>query len=162
MKAQAQAQATVALIREQLVALGSKGTTWGEDAGANFAHGIRSTAESPAREGPLSRGSPEVWGQRFGTLWAAGADASIGRIAAAAGRMAGAAVPPVGAASGGWRVEGAGDGMAGTGAGAGGDSGDTNIYITNPEPRAADRDISPLMRRLEGLGMTGARGWAPS
>lgn len=179
----AQAQATVALIREQLLTLGSKSTTWGENAGANFARGLRSTAEqvraaaaylakaaaanlevrSPAKEGPLSRGGPEAWGKRFGILWASGADASIGRIAAAAGRMAGAAVPPVGTMSGGWQVAaGAGDGMAGAGPGSAGSGGDTNIYITNPEPRAADDDIGRVLRRLEGLGMTGARGCSPA
>lgn len=179
----AQAQATVALIREQLVALGSKSTTWGENAGANFARGLRSTAEqaraaaaylakavaanleirSPAKEGPLSRGGPEVWGQRFGILWAAGAEASIGRIAATAGGMAGAAVPPVGAASGGFVTPAdlSADAMASSSAG--GSGGDTyHVTITNPEPRAADDDIGRVLRRIGGIGMSAARGWAPS
>lgn len=45
----------------------------------------------------------------------------------------------------------------------GGDSGDTyHVTITNPEPRAADDDIGRVLRRIGGLGMSAARGWAPS
>lgn len=45
-------------------------------------------------------------------------------------------------------------------AAAGGEGGGAtyNIEINNPEPRAAERDISRVMRRLEGLGLVGAGG----
>lgn len=50
-------------------------------------------------------------------------------------------------------------------AGAGGDGGGSTYHVTvnNPEPRAADDDIGRMLRRLEGLGITGARlGWSPT
>lgn len=38
-----------------------------------------------------------------------------------------------------------------------------HVTVNNPEPRAADDDIGRMLRRLEGLGITGARrsGWSP-
>jgi TP901 family phage tail tape measure protein len=39
----------------------------------------------------------------------------------------------------------------------GGHGGETHITINNPEPRASDRDIGRVMRRLEGLGLVATR-----
>lgn len=53
------------------------------------------------------------------------------------------------------------DAMASSGAaGAGGDT--YQVTVNNPEPRAAEQDVGRVLRRIGGLGMTGARGWAPS
>lgn len=112
----AQTAATVGIIKDRLVELGSDATKWGSNAGANFAQGLYSSqtavkraaqyvaaaaaknleVRSPAKEGPLSRGGPEVWGERIGTSLADGLRSSVGDIRSSAVAAAGAAVPRFG------------------------------------------------------------------
>lgn len=115
----AQARATVDLIQDRLVELGSDSKTWGANVGANFAKGLylsetavkRAAAyiaaaaaknlevRSPAKEGPLSRGGPEAWGAKIGTSLAAGMVSAVGAVRSGAVALAGAAIPGIGSPS---------------------------------------------------------------
>lgn len=101
-------------VKNALGQLPSSAYGWGASTGREYAEGLRSKAEqvrraaaylaaaaaanleihSPAKEGPLSKGGPEVWGAKFGTEWAAGLASKVGNVGAAATTYAGAVAMP--------------------------------------------------------------------